>query len=248
MMTQETFFIALMIFLLGLIIGSFLNVVIYRIPQGESIIFPASKCQYCRHTLKWWQNIPLFSWAILRGKCYFCQTKIALQYPLIEFLTGIIFLLLYLKVGLVWYFPFTAGSFCGLLALVMIDFKYMAVPDSINIAALTFGLIQPHFIYSVLDGLIASLTLYLIGKFSSVLAKKEAMGSADVIVAGTMGALLGFPHFFAALFLAAILAIFPALVWRQRGVPFIPFLALATLIVYLYDDQTTQLLGEIIYG
>jgi leader peptidase (prepilin peptidase)/N-methyltransferase len=63
-----------------------------------------------------------------------------------------------------------------------------------------------------------------------------------------MGALLGFPHFFAALFLAAILAIFPALVWRQRGVPFIPFLALATLIVYLYDDQTTQLLGEIIYG
>ena len=74
------------------------------------------------------------------------------------------------------------------------------------------------------------------------------MGGADVIVAGTMGALLGFPNFFVALFLSALLAMIPALIWRDKGVPFVPFLALATFIVYLYDTQATQLLETIIYG
>jgi len=74
------------------------------------------------------------------------------------------------------------------------------------------------------------------------------MGGADVIVAGTMGALLGFPNFFVALFLSALLAMIPALIWREKGVPFVPFLALATFIVYLYDTQATQLLEKVIYG
>lgn len=247
-MLQNTLIFASIVFIFGVMIGSFLNVVIYRIPKGESVVLPASKCQHCGHTLKWWHNIPLFSWVLLQGKCYFCHTKIALQYPIVELLTGMLFLLLYFKIGLVWYFPFVAGSFAALLALVMIDFKYMAVPDSINIAALVFALIQPDFLHATLDALIAALGLYLVGKFSSLLAKKEAMGSADVIVAGTMGALLGFPNFFAALFLAALLAMLPALMWREKGVPFIPFLALATFIIYLYANETTQLLGTMIYG
>jgi leader peptidase (prepilin peptidase)/N-methyltransferase len=247
-MLQNTFIFASIVFIFGVMIGSFLNVVIYRIPKGESVVLPASKCQHCGHTLKWWHNIPLFSWVLLQGKCYFCHTKIALQYPIVELLTGMLFLLLYFKIGLVWYFPFVAGSFAALLALVMIDFKYMAVPDSINIAALVFALIQLDFLHAALDALIAALGLYLVGKFSSLLAKKEAMGSADVIVAGTMGALLGFPNFFAALFLAALLAMLPALMWREKGVPFIPFLALATFIIYLYANETTQLLGTMIYG
>lgn len=240
--------IAIIVFIFGAMIGSFLNVVIYRIPKGESIVFPASKCQSCQNSLKWWHNIPIFSWLFLRGKCYFCKEKISAQYPIVELLTGVIFVALYFKLGLVWYLPFIAASFAALFALVMIDFKYMAVPDNVNFAALIFAIVQPEFLMALLYASIAAGGLYLIGLLSSLLARKQAMGGADVIVAGTMGALLGFPNFFVALFLSALLAMIPALIWREKGVPFVPFLALATFIVYLYDTHATQLLETIIYG
>ncbi len=240
--------IAVIVFIFGAMIGSFLNVVIYRIPKGESIVFPASKCQSCQNSLKWWHNIPIISWLFLRGKCYFCKEKISAQYPIVEFLTGVIFVALYFKLGLVWYLPFVAASFAALLALVMIDFKYMAVPDNVNFAALIFALIQADFLNGLMYAAIAAGGLYLIGLLAALLARKQAMGGADVIVAGTMGALLGFPNFFVAIFLSAILAMIPALINRKNGVPFVPFLALATFIVYLYDTQATQLLETIIYG
>ena len=240
--------IAVIVFIFGAMIGSFLNVVIYRIPKDESIVFPASKCQSCQTSLKWYHNIPIFSWVFLGGKCAFCKEKISAQYPIVEFLTGIIFVALYFKLGLVWYLPFVALSFASLLALVMIDFKYMAVPDNVNFAALVFALIQPEFLNALMYAAIAAGGLYLIGLLSSFLARKQAMGGADVIVAGTMGALLGFPNFFVAIFLSAILAMIPALIWRDKGVPFVPFLALATFITYLYDTQATQLLEKLIYG
>jgi len=244
----ETAIVTLIIFIFGAMIGSFLNVVIYRIPKGESIVFPASKCQSCQTPLKWYHNIPIFSWLALRGKCAFCQEPIAKQYPLVEFITGIIFTALYFKLGLVWYLPFMAASFAALFALVMIDFKYMAVPDNVNFAALLFALVQPDFFNVLMVASIAAGGLYLIGLLSSLLARREAMGGADVIVAGTMGALLGFPNFFVALFLSALLAMIPALINRENGVPFVPFLALATFIVYIYDTQAAQLLEKIIYG
>ena len=240
--------IALIVFIFGIMIGSFLNVVIYRIPKGESIAFPASKCQSCQTPLRWWHNIPIFSWLFLRGQCAFCKDKISAQYPTVEFITGIVFVALYAKLGLVWYLPFVATSFAALLALVMIDFKYMAVPDNINFVALALALVQPEFINGLMHAAIAAGGLYLIGLLAALLARKQAMGGADVIVAGTMGALLGFPNFFVAIFLSAILAMIPSLINRENGVPFVPFLALATFIIYLYDTQATQLLERLIYG
>jgi len=240
--------ISLLVFIFGAMVGSFLNVVIYRIPKGESIVFPASKCQNCQTPLEWYHNIPIFSWLALRGKCSFCKDSIAKQYPIVEFITGLIFVALLFKLGLIWYFPFVAVSFSALLALVMIDFKYMAVPDSVNFTALAFALVQPDFLSALMYAAIAAGGLYLVGLLSSLLARKQAMGGADVIVAGTMGALLGFPNFFIAIFLSAILAMIPAIIWREKGVPFVPFLALATFIIYVYDKQATQLLKWLIYG
>jgi leader peptidase (prepilin peptidase)/N-methyltransferase len=234
--------------LLGLMIGSFLNVVIYRVPKGENIAFPASHCQSCQTPLKWYHNIPLFSWLFLGGKCAFCQVSIAKQYPMVELITAFIFVALFNKLGLVWYFPFVTFCFATLFALVMIDFKYMAVPDSINFIALVFALIQPEYINAFIDATMAAGGLYAIGLLSSLLARKQAMGGADVIVAGTMGALLGFPNFFMAIFLSAVLAMIPAMLWRDKGVPFVPFLALSTFIVYLNDTKTTELLEKILYG
>jgi len=236
------------IFLFGIAIGSFLNVVIYRIPKEQSIISPPSSCPNCKNRLKWYHNIPIFSWIFLKGKCAYCNSKISFIYPAIEFINGLIWVFLYLKIGFVWYFPFIALSFSALLALSMIDFKYYAVPDSVNFFALIMALINPNFLISLRDALIAGIGLYLLGKLVSILAKKEAMGEADAIVAATMAALLGFPLFFIALFIAALLALIPSLMAKDTMVPFVPFLATATLITYLLSDKLLSILNGLIYG
>lgn len=236
------------IFLIGASIGSFLNVLIYRIPLNKSIIFPKSSCTNCNTQLKWWHNIPIISYILLQGKCSYCNNKISLQYPIVEILSALLVLTIYFKIGLTWYMPFVSLSFLMLLALSLIDFKYMAVPDSINITSLIMALINIDFFQTMLHAIVTSLTLYLIGKISSFIAKREALGGADIIVAATMGALLGIQHFFVALFLSAILAIIPGLIAREKGIPFVPFLALATFIVYIYSKQVTQLLEVLLYG
>jgi len=245
---MDSFIIGVFVFVFGLMIGSFLNVVIFRVPKGESISFPASHCQSCNTPLKWYHNIPVFSWLFLKGKCAFCGDSISKQYPIVELLNAMIYLLLFYKLGFVWYLPFVMATFSALLALVMIDFEYMAVPDSINFFALATSLIQPNYIDAIIHASIAAGGLWLIGFISSVIARREAMGGADVIVAGTMGALLGFPNFFIAIFLSAILAMIPSLIKRDSGVPFVPFLAMATLIVYLYDKECLSIVERIIYG
>jgi len=240
----------LFIFVFGLLIGSFLNVVIYRIPKEKSIVFPSSKCQSCQTPLKWYHNIPIFSWLFLKGKCAFCSEKISIQYPLIEFTTGVIAVLLYYKLGLVWNLPIVFAVFTLLLALVMIDFKYMEIPDSLNLLALTLAVITPTPLESIENALLAVGGITLLRYYLTYFLNKEAMGEGDIIVAGTMGALLGFPLFFYAMFLSAILAIIPSLLAqnKEKAIPFVPFLTMATFIVYLFDSQTTAIVEFIIYG
>jgi len=250
---METILLSIAVFIFGLMIGSFLNVVIYRTPRGESIAFPSSHCTSCNTKLKWYHNIPLFSWLFLGGKCAYCKEPISKQYPIIELFTGLLWLALFFKLGWVWYFPFVAASFTALLALTVIDLKYYAVPDSVNFFALAMALLQPDSLKIAWDNPIASALyaaggLWLLAKIISIVMRKEAMGGADVIVAGTMAALLGFPGFFLALFLSAILAIIPSLFAKDTMVPFVPFLALATLIIYLFDTQAHTLLNWIMYG
>jgi len=242
--------ITIFIFTFGILIGSFLNVVIYRIPKGESIVFPSSKCQSCQTPLKWYHNVPIFSWLFLRGKCGFCSEKISIQYPLIELATGIIAVSLFYKLGLVWNLPIVFTVFTLLLALLMIDFKYMAVPDSLNLLALALAVITPSILDSVHDALLAAGGLTLLRYYLTYFLNKEAMGEGDIIVAGTMGALLGFPLFFYALFLSAILAIVPSLMAqnKEKAVPFVPFLAMATFIVYMFDSEVNTLMEFLIYG
>jgi len=238
----------IIVFIFGIVIGSFLNVLIYRIPKGENIAYPASKCQSCQTPLKWWHNIPIVSWIILRGECHFCKEKIAMQYPLIEFGTGMIAVILFAKLGLTWYLPFVFVVFALLLALVMIDFKYLAVPDNLNLSALALAVITPMPVESLQYALMAAGGMALLRYYISYFLEREAMGEGDIIVAGTMGALLGFPLFFYALFLSAILAIIPSLLAKDKLVPFVPFLAIATFIVYIADNQVTQIANWIIYG
>lgn len=240
--------IAIFIAIFGILIGSFLNVVIYRIPKGESIVFPASKCQSCHTPLKWYHNVPIFSWLFLRGKCGFCSDKISAQYPIVELLTGIIAVSLFYKLGLVWQLPIIFTVFCLLLALVMIDFKYMEIPDNLNLLALALAVITPTFLMDIQNALLAVGGMTLLRYYLSFFLNKEAMGEGDIIVAGTMGALLGFPGFLYALFIAAIVALIPSLMAKDTQVPFVPFLIIGTFIAYMFDTPVQHIVDFIIYG
>jgi len=255
-------------FVFGAVIGSFLNVIILRIPRDESIIFPSSHCYACGNTLKPWHNIPLLSWLFLRGKCSYCSSKISIQYPAIEFLSGLIFLILANKAGINFPIFIVALSFLMLLALSMIDLKYKMVPDSLNLLALTFAIFGAWSISGIFLNLQNALLFaggftllrfalsYMLTSSAHRQAQKtitpwtknyhtypfiEAMGEGDIMVAATMGALLGLQLTLVAIFLSAVLALPVMLLLKKnneedKSVPFVPFLALATFMVYVFDS------------
>ncbi len=254
-------------FLFGIVFGSFLNVVILRIPNDESVVFGASHCTSCGNKLKPWHNIPLLSWIFLRGKCAYCANKISVQYPLIELLSGLIFMALAYKYSLSIPLFFIAMSFLMLLALSAIDLKYKMVPDSLNLLAIFFAIFGAWSISGVLENLQNALlfaggftllrfalsyyltsSVYRAGVKTKTSWNKhfdrtpfiEAMGEGDIMVAATMGALLGVKLGLVAIFLSALLAMPVMLVVMKRSkeeqrVPFVPFLAMATFIVYMFD-------------
>jgi len=256
-------------FIFGILIGSFLNVVIFRIPKGESVVFGGSHCTSCGESLKPWHNIPIFSWIFLAGKCSYCKAPISIQYPFIELLSGLIFLVIAAKYGLSLPVLLITLSFFMLLALSAIDFKYKMVPDSLNLLAMIFAILGAWSPQGILTNF--QNALYFAGGFTLLRfalsyyltsgaqrhAKKtitpwtknyhtypfiEAMGEGDIMVAATMGALLGIKLTLAAIFLSALLAL-PVMIFLMSKtkepitVPFIPFLAMATFIVFIFDSK-----------
>lgn len=258
----------LIAFILGIVFGSFINVVILRIPKNESVVFGASHCFSCNTPLKAWHNIPLLSWLFLRGRCSFCSAKISIQYPLIELLSGVIFLVIAAKFTLTLPALFIALSFLMLLALSVIDFRYKMVPDSLNLLAIFFAIFGAWSISGVFLNLQNALlfaggftllrftlSYYLTSSHHRASQKTktswnkfydrtpfiEAMGEGDIMVAATMGALLGVKLALVAIFLSALLAL-PVMLLvlkknaEEQRVPFVPFLAIATIIVYIFDS------------
>lgn len=256
-------------FVIGLLFGSFLNVVILRIPKGESVVFDASHCTSCGKKLKFWHNIPLLSWLFLLGKCAYCKSGISIQYPLIELFCGFIFVVIANKYGLEIPAFFIALSFLMLLALSVIDFRYKMIPDSLNLLAIFFAIIGAWSINGVIVKLENALlftggftllrftlsyyltsSVYKAGLKTKTSWNKhydrtpfiEAMGEGDIMVAATMGALLGIKLGLVAIFLSALMAL-PVMLFvlnkskEEQRVPFVPFLALATFIVYVFDSE-----------
>jgi leader peptidase (prepilin peptidase)/N-methyltransferase len=263
-------------FIIGACIGSFLNVIILRLPKDESVAFPSSHCFSCGESLKAWHNIPIISWLFLGGKCSFCKGKISRQYPIIELLSGLIALSLVYKFDFSIAIIFITLSFLMLLVLSMIDLKYKMVPDSINLLALFFAIIGAWSISGIFVNLQNALLFaggftllrfalsYMLTSSVHRQAKKtitswtknyhtypfiEAMGEGDIMVAATMGALLGVKLTLVAVFLSALLAL-PILLYFQnkskeeQRVPFVPFLALATFIVYIFDSPILKYIQE----
>lgn len=230
--------------LLGVCIGSFLNVAILRIPEGKSIAFPASHCFTCNTPLKWYHNIPLFSWIALRGKCAFCHAPISCQYPLIEALTALVYGVTYWHLGSFVETLIIGSVFALLLALSLVDLRYKAVPDLLSLPALFLSFLAGSPLNALTHGLLFMGGFALLRISVSSVLKKEVMGEADIIIAGIIGALLGVKLGLFAIYLSAVIALIAFMVVRKKGyeLPYIPFLSGALFVTWLLDSSVLRFL------
>ncbi len=191
-------FFIVWLFIAGLCIGSFLNVVALRGLSGESIVFPPSKCPFCKNKLKWWMNIPVFSFLFLRGKCHFCKTKISFQYPVVELLTGVFFLLIFLKFGfqietifyLIAFSILTVMSACDIKESVILDFHaYILILAGFILNIITGG--AQGLIYSAAGAVSGFLLYELFARSGYFLAGQRAFGEGDSLIAAGIGAFFG---------------------------------------------------------
>jgi len=230
--------------LFGLLFGSFLNVLIFRIPKEESVVFPSSHCPKCNNDLKFYHNIPVFSWLFLGGKCAFCKDKISIQYPIVELITALIFAVSYIRVGDLFHSVIVGLVFALLLGLSIIDFRYKEVPDSLNLAALTLAIFSSSLILTnFINALLFAGGFALLRFYVSFAIKKEALGEADIMIAATIGAMVGIKMGLFTIFLSAIIALPVFIIIKEKDyeVPFIPFLALALFIVYIFQSYFEKL-------
>lgn len=235
---------------LGLAAGSFLNVCIYRIPRGESISFPPSHCPGCKKNIKPYDLIPVISYLILKGKCRHCGEKISNRYPVVELLTGVCFLVLFIKFGL----SFTLAKYLFLslilIAVTFIDLEHYIIPNELVIAGLIGGTVLHPLagdltLLSSLYGILSTtgflLFIYII---SPVIFKQEGLGGGDIKLSLVMGLFLGWPLSLLAVFLACCLAgtvgIGLVAFKKKSGkdpIPFGPFLAMGTFIGFMWGKD-----------
>lgn len=246
---SEVDMIEFLVFITGLIIGSFLNVCIYRIPRQESIVFPPSHCTECGQALGFFDLIPVASYIYLRGHCRSCGNRISPRYPLVELLTAVVFLLLYMQYRLTVPFAGYAILMSALIAVFFIDLDFMIIPDKlvlfasiIGICFVSYHLCSPLKVYGdsewwnpFLGALIGSGSLFLVAVIGSLLFKTaEAMGGGDIKIMIPIGLLLGWRLTILTLFMAVIVGGVVSLILlalkitsRKSSIPFGPFIVVA---------------------
>ncbi|MHB1653769.1 MAG: prepilin peptidase [Desulfitobacteriaceae bacterium] len=240
-------YLALIFGLIGLLIGSFLNVVIYRVPRGESIVSPGSHCPACGHFLRPWELVPIVSFLFLRGSCQKCRAPISWRYPAVELLTGVLFFYTTLRGGdpsLRLLFDLAFVSF--LITLSLIDIDTFRLPDVLVLPLWALGIVRilvppgPSDWYSsIMGSVIAGGVFWLIVKLYP-----KGMGFGDVKFVAALGAYLGFPLIFLAVFLAgfsgSLFGGMMILLGRKgfkQQIPFGPYLAFGSLITFYWGRQ-----------
>lgn len=238
------FSILLLFFVLGTIFGSFYNVVGYRVPKGESLLYPSSHCTKCNHKLSPLELIPILSFLFLGGKCKNCKDKISWFYPIFEFSSGILFMLSYIVFGFSLECLLSIVFISMLLIIIISDYQTMIIPDSILIVFSILILIIKYFIVglsgveiSILHGLGSFIFMLLLKLFGDFLFKKESMGGGDIKLLGVFGIMFGFPMSIVSVFLAAIIGLPISLILLKKNsnheIPFGPFLAISAILIVL---------------
>ncbi len=248
---------AALVFALGAVIGSFLNVCIHRMPKGESVVSPGSHCPHCGKAVRPADNVPLLSYLLLRGKCRDCGAGITPRYFFVELANAVIWLALWFFYGKTPFFYAGAALFSILLAATMTDLETGLIPDKLTFPGMVFGL-AASLIWPVLQGetvwywglaksflglLAGGGILLATGLLGNAIFKKDSMGGGDIKFLAMMGSFMGPQRAILIFFLAPFAAIVPALVskWikKEETIPFGPFLAAAGVCAYLWGDKIT---------
>ena len=247
----------------GLIIGSFLNVCIYRLPRERSVIRPRSFCPSCEHTIPWYDNIPVLSFLILRGRCRFCKKKISPRYILVETLTAGLFLLFVSQFGIGAVSSVYIVLGCALLVSTFVDFEYQIIPDEITYPGMALGALlavafpvlhgTDNRLFSFLDSiaglLLGGVLIYAIAAAGTVLFRKKlqelgeesAMGGGDVKYLAMIGAFLGYKAvifiFLLAPFFGVIVGLIAKFKYKKDIIPYGPYLSIATIVVIVWGKK-----------
>ena len=242
-------------FIFGAVFGSFLNVLILRLPENKSVVLPRSACTSCGKTILWYHNIPLLSYLFLRGKCAYCSEKISLQYFIVELISAIITVGVFVKLGLTLQSLYLLILFYTLITLSFIDFKYKAVPDYLLLIALIISFLATSydiveafrnaFIFAGAFVLLNFVLTFYVQNIKSKLTKdeslrtQEALGEGDIPIIALIAVILGVKAGLIAIFLAAVFAIIPSIyssfIKKDIQTPFIPYLLLGFTVEYFFS-------------
>lgn len=251
--------IGLIIFSFGAIIGSFLNVCIFRIPKEESIVFPPSHCGNCNTKLKGKDLIPIISFLSLKGKCRYCDKKVSIQYPIIEAITGVLFVIVYIKFGLTLEFFKFISLVAILLVIGIIDYKTQYVYSSVIITGIIFGII--FLAISLINGEKVDLINVALGAcipaliLATIVWATNAMGWGDVEIIFMIGIFLGIKlnllNLFISIVIGGVYAIYLMIFKKRDGkeaIAFGPYIAISTFITFMFGNQILEwYLGTFFY-
>ena len=247
------------VFFFGLIIGSFLTVCVYRVPRELSIVSPRSACLGCHQTIPWYDNIPLLSFFLLRGRCRHCQTSILPRYPIIELSNGLGYVAILWRFGWGWESVVYAIFFSALLTITWIDWDHQIIPDVISLPGIILGIVVAStvlptgFMNSIIGVLVGGGVLLFMAWISPFLFGKEGLGGGDIKLLAMVGAFLGWKAALATLMLASIVGAVIGIVLlafkilkRGQYIPFGPYLALgAVLALFFGADMMNWYFGRL---
>jgi len=255
----------IVVFIFGSIVGSFLNVCIYRLPKGRSVIVPGSHCPNCGAKIRWYDNVPILSYIFLGRKARCCKARISLRYFIVEVLTAVAFLTLFIFFGISAKFFAYLILASGLIIATFVDFEIQEIPDEVSIGGILAGLILStafpsilsessrlnSFLNSFIGALAGGLTIYAVGVLGEFAFKKEAMGGGDVKLLTMIGSFLGWKltllTFFIAPFFGAIVGIILKIKEGRETIPYGPYLSIAAVVAMLWGDRILRLLLRGIY-
>jgi len=242
-----------LIFITGTLIGSFLNVCIYRIPENKSIVSPPSSCSECGHRLGFLDLIPVLTYVFNRGRCRYCGAKYSVQYPLIELLNGIFYLLVFYKYGLEWISVMHCITISLLIVIFMIDLRYKIIPDSLVIFGLLYTIIISIMLIDIniwdkVFGFLFGFTLFLV-----IALVTNAMGGGDIKLMGLLGLNFGLKGIiFITIFsfiigaIISILLLITKKATRKDYIPFGPFIAVSAVTYIFWGDNIINLYLKLI--
>jgi leader peptidase (prepilin peptidase)/N-methyltransferase len=242
---------------LGASVGSFMNVCVSRLPHGESLIRPRSRCPGCGGPIAWYDNVPLLSWILLRGRCRQCRERISIQYPVVELVTAGIWIGMAMLYGPTWRSLQGSIFFSVLLTISLTDAKHYLIPDALSLGGLGAGLAlallpgPPSVLTSLIGAALGFGVLLAVGVLGEWVFKKPAMGGGDIKMMAMVGAFLGPAGAMLTIFLGALagtIVFAPLSLKTKKEVPFGVFLGLGAAIAFLFGEALVDWYSNTMFG